>query len=329
MKENNKTTLQNVTKCIVFILLLAMLLMGVSYLMAPKDNTKESGITNPNANGFYSEPKNSIDVVMIGNSDAYSGFSPMELWNACGYTSYVSAEGLQVPAGSLAMLKRILDYQKPKLIILETDGMFTKTDASQNIINAFNAVLGEPFSVFRYHNRWKKLKWKDIFRKPFYTAHCITKGQMLSNKVKGYTGGEYMVETDKRAKIPGSSIIAVKQMQKLCEEKDMDLLLLEMPSESSWSYKRHNAVKDFAEEHNLPFVDLNLDRDRFDFDWTTDSRDGGNHLNSAGARKVTRFIGEYLKEHYDLPDHREDPDFNIWHEDFKAYMEQVKFTEDD
>ena len=138
-----------------------------------------------------------------------------------------------------------------------------------------------------------------------------------------------MVETDKRAKIPGSSIIAVKQMQKLCEEKDMDLLLLEMPSESSWSYKRHNAVKDFAEEHNLPFVDLNLDRDRFDFDWTTDSRDGGNHLNSAGARKVTRFIGEYLKEHYDLPDHREDPDFNIWHEDFKAYMEQVKFTEDD
>ncbi len=87
MKENNKTTLQNVTKCIVFILLLAMLLMGVSYLMAPKDNTKESGITNPNANGFYSEPKNSIDVVMIGNSDAYSGFSPMELWNACGYTS--------------------------------------------------------------------------------------------------------------------------------------------------------------------------------------------------------------------------------------------------
>lgn len=312
------------TKVIVFSLILALLLLSLSYIMAPKDNTKESGITNPNANGFYSEAKNSIDIAVIGNSDAYSGFSPMELWNAFGYTSYVSAEGLQVPAGSLAMLKRILTCQKPKLVILETDGMFTKTDASQNIVNAFNSVLGEPFSVFRYHNRWKKLKWKEALRAPYYTAHCVTKGQMLSNTVKGYTGKEYMVETEEREKIPAFSIVAVDKIKELCEENGIQLLLLEMPSESSWNYKRHNAVEDFAKERDLPFIDLNLDRDQFDLDWATDSRDGGNHLNSSGARKVTQFVGEYLAEHYDLPDHREDSAYSIWHEDYKAYLEQVK-----
>ena len=248
----------------------------------------------------------------------------MELWNSFGYTSYVSAEGLQVPAGSLAMLKRILTCQTPKLVILETDGMFTKTDASQNIINAFNSVLGEPFSVFRYHNRWKKLKWKDVLRKPYYTAHCVTKGQMLSNKVKEYSGKEYMIETDEKDKIPPFSVMTVDKIKELCEENGIELLLLEMPSESSWNYKRHNAVKEFAKERDLPFIDLNLDRDRFDFDWTTDSRDGGNHLNTRGARKVTRFIGEYLQKHYDLPDYREDPAYSVWHEDYKEYLKQIK-----
>ena len=97
-----------------------------------------------------------------------------------------------------------------------------------------------------------------------------------------------------------------------------------MPSESSWNYKRHNAVKKFAKERDLPFVDLNLDRDRFDFDWTTDSRDGGNHLNTRGARKVTQFIGKYLKEHYDLTDHRGNPNYSVWHEDYKEYLKQIK-----
>ena len=106
MEKSKNTLLSCVVKSIVFILILALLLLG-------KDNTKESGIINPNATGFYSEPQNSIDVVVVGNSDAYSGFSPMELWNSFGYTSYVSAEGLQVPAGSLAMLKRILTCQTP------------------------------------------------------------------------------------------------------------------------------------------------------------------------------------------------------------------------
>ena len=325
MKHPKRRTIAlHLVKVITFLLILALLLMGLSYLMAPKDNTKESGITNPNANGFYSEPENSIDVAVIGNSDAYSGFSPMELWNSFGFTSYVSAEGLQVPAGSLAMLKRILTCQKPKLVILETDGMFTKTDASQDVVNVFNSMMGEPFSVFRYHNRWKNLKWKDLLRAPNYTAHCVTKGQKLSNEVKAYTGKEYMVETDERAKIPLASVIAVDKIIKLCQENNIELLLLELPSQSSWNYKRHNAVKAFAEERGLPFIDLNLDRDQFDFDWATDSRDGGNHLNSSGARKVTRFIGEYLKEHSPLPDHREDPAYSTWHEDYKTYLEQVK-----
>ena len=319
-----KLCLANLIKIVSFLTLLTLLLLTVSYMLAPKDNTKESGIQNPNAHGFYSERENSIDVVVIGNSDAYSGFSPMELWNACGYTSYVSAEGLQSPAASLAMFRRILSCQSPGVVILETDGFFTKTEVSKNLLDCFNAAMGEPFSVFRYHNRWKKVHPDEFFKKPYYTAHCTTKGQMLSSTVEPYSGGEYMVETDATAKLPIATVVAVDEIRSICEERGIQLLLVEMPSESSWNYKKHNAVAAFAEERELTFLDLNLCREEFDFDWETDSRDGGNHLNTSGAKKATLYLGEYLADACDLPDHRTDANFAPWNTDYQQYLVEAK-----
>lgn len=123
-----KKGLKNLIRSVCFITLLLLLTVSSSYMLAPKDNTKQSGIVNPSAHGFFSEPENSIEVAVIGNSDAYSGFSPMELWKNYGYTSYVSGEGRQTVAQAYAMLNKLLKGQKPKVIILETDGFFTKSN---------------------------------------------------------------------------------------------------------------------------------------------------------------------------------------------------------
>ena len=85
-----KKGVKNLIRAVGFFTVLVFSVVSFSYILAPKDNTKEAGIVNPSAHGFYSEPKNTIDVAVIGNSDAYSGFSPMELWKNYGYTSYVS-----------------------------------------------------------------------------------------------------------------------------------------------------------------------------------------------------------------------------------------------
>ena len=86
-----KRVVGRIVKAVSFCCVTVMLICLCSYMLAPKDNTPEGGIINPNANGFFSEPKNSVEIAVIGNSDAYSGFSPMELWKTFGYTSYVSA----------------------------------------------------------------------------------------------------------------------------------------------------------------------------------------------------------------------------------------------
>lgn len=320
----NKTGLKQIIKALSFMCVLLVLIVASSYMLAPKDNTAEGGIVNPNANGFFSEPKDSIDIAVVGNSDAYSGFSPLELWNEYGYTSYVSAEGHQTVAQSYSQLKKIMKCHSVKLIILETDGFFTKSKIVESTAKLINASMGSSFSVFQYHDRWKKVKLRELLKAPDYTAHCTAKGQWLSNEVKGYMGGEYMVKTDKREEIPFSTKTSLDMLVKMCRENEVKLLFLELPSQSSWNYKRHNAVKDYADENGITFLDLNIDRESFGFDWKTDTRDGGNHLNNRGARKTTLFIGKYLNENYSLSDHRGDDRFKQWNSDYKEYLEKVK-----
>lgn len=319
-----KTGLRQLIRAIGFMCVMVILIAASSYMLAPKDNTAEGGITNPNANGFFSEPKDSIDIAVIGNSDAYSGFSPLELWNGYGYTSYVSAEGHQTVAQSYSQLKKMMKCHSLKLVILETDGFFTKSKLVESAAKLINASMGSSFSVFQYHDRWKRVKLSELLKAPDYTAHCTAKGQWLSNDVKGYEGGEYMVKTEKREEIPLSTKAPLDMFVKACRDNGIELLFLELPSQSSWSYKRHNAVKDYADKNGIPFLDLNIDRDKFDFDWKTDTRDGGNHLNNRGARKTTLFIGKYLSEKYSLDDHRRDEAFTGWDRDYREYCEKVK-----
>ena len=65
---------------------------------------------------------NSIDVLMIGASELYTGFSSPLAWKKYGFTSYaLSYSGAQ---GSLykTMLTQALDTQNPKLVVFEVGG---------------------------------------------------------------------------------------------------------------------------------------------------------------------------------------------------------------
>ena len=150
--------------------------------------------------------------------------------------------------------------------------------------------------------------------------HILPKVQ----KPARYTGGEYMVKTDKREEIPLSTLVPLEMIVSHCRENGIKLVLVEIPSQTSWNYERHNAVNDFAEKNGLPFLDLNIDRESFGFDWKTDTRDNGNHLNSLGARKCTRYIGDYLMKNYELTDYRRDPAYEQWNRDYEEYKKAVK-----
>ena len=53
----------------------------------------------------------------------------------------------------------------------------------------------------------------------------------------------------------------------------------------------------------------------------------GDHLNLFGTRKMTVYIGDYLRDNCDLTDHREDPAYKSWADQLAAYEEEVRDME--
>ena len=116
--------LKHTLRCVVFLAVLALLLTGVSQLVRPKNNTRSDGIHDPAANGILGEPDNTIDLLILGDSESYSAFIPMQLWQQYGYTAYCCGTSMQTLYYSEAFLHKAFQKQSPKLVILETDVIY-------------------------------------------------------------------------------------------------------------------------------------------------------------------------------------------------------------
>ena len=80
-------------------------------------------------------------------------------------------------------------------------------------------------------------------------------------------------------------------------------------------------------ECGVDYIDANYDIDKLQIDWSRDTFDGGDHLNLFGARKMTRYLGDYLRAECGLTDHREDPSYQSWHDIQDEYEETVREME--
>ncbi|MEA3327447.1 MAG: hypothetical protein U9R53_09110 [Chloroflexota bacterium] len=111
----------------------------------------------------------------------------------------------------------------------------------------------------------------------------------------------------------------------LCREKDIEVLLVSMPRlERSDDYE-YNAVSRFSDEYGLTLIDYNLPEfmDVVGFDPMTDMTDK-NHVNSFGAEKFSRNLGDYISTQFNLADKREDPKYSQWNIDAEQLRQLIK-----
>ena len=188
--------------------------------------------------------------------------------------------------------------------------------------------------LIEYHTRWKELtiqdvrdylKCRDYYSKGYNLNTYITdsgvtiekmndQAQLLSGEdqiiVEEYVEGEEVITiTDQKMYDPvitESLEQWVDKIRNVCEEEQISLLFVKFPSiltpldySSAWTKIRSDYMKKFAHEHELEYLDLVYDVD-LGIDTHTDFSDGGYHLNYLGARKVTDFLGNYLKDRYGL-----------------------------
>lgn len=300
---------------IAFVIGLVVILRGASYIVVPKNNMKEFGMEEVEANGILGEGKNTIDVLVLGDSESYSSISPMQIWKEKGYTSYVCGTSAQQLDYSQRLLHRAFENQSPKIVILETNAIYREVSREKAIVSR----LANSFPVFEYHDRWKNLNLNDLKHGTKYTWTDTLKGYKYNRQIVASTKKEHMNPTDKQATIPSRNIQYVKEMAEFCEENGAQFILLSTPSTINWNYERHNGIKNLASELGCEYIDLNLKNDEVQINWDTDTKDKGDHLNHSGATKVTTYLSNFLEQKKILEDHRQKKDFAMWNDSYNKY----------
>ena len=305
---------------VVFTVGLIFLLSMASWIFVPKNNQQEYGMEEITANGILGEQENTIDVLVLGDSESYSAITPMQMWKDAGYTAYVCGTSGQMLEYSNTLLHRVFERQKPKIVILETDAIYR--DMTPGTVR-LNRLIGY-FSVFQYHNRRKALRLSDFGGEVNYTWTDDYKGYAHSVQVDSANNTEYMKQTESAAEIPNINVQYVKEMKAFCDRNQAEFILLSTPSTVNWNSERHNGICRLAEEIGCEYVDLNVMNDKVQIDWSRDTRDKGDHLNYFGAVKVTKFLTDYLMKKNTLTDHRTDETYAKWNDALKRYEAAVK-----
>lgn len=356
--ENNKqkiltkSDVKSAAKILSFVLVLALVLELLSLGSFSKLNALTYGNYFTKTYSFITEPEDTVEVAGIGSSDLYSAFVPMQFFENCGYTSTVISTPHQTVLQSYGFLKELLEKQTPKVLVIETDMLYEgapefhkgevkidkfakiKSRASNffSTLNAkrFDDLVESHFSIFTFHDKWKKFKPGDS-KKPHQSGADVAfhHGYNFNNSVKAAEVNLNMQPSDIAEPISDENLYYLVKMLKLCEKKGIKAVLVEMPSQNSWTYYRHNAVAAFAAENNLDFIDFNLMFDEIGLNIECDYRDGGDHLNYFGASKTTSYLCNYLSDNFGdiLTDRRNDADYSFWKESNEKFKSHYKIKE--
>lgn len=319
MKEKIIGILKITIRCALFLVVFALIFGYCSDMVRRQDDEVDA------IHGYYGVEENTLDVLFMGSSPYLRGISP-NIMEDNGFTSYVRASALQPPSTTYHLLAESLEYQSPELVVLFPDNIFTEYDyveregdlrraldgmkISMHKIEAVSVItaaderqtmLSYLFPFFRYHERWKEVEWfvDEPETLPLYSE---TNGNVSLPDISPQEYPENFMEDMGEAlpELDGESVYYFEKIIALCKENDIEVLLMHMPK-MSWSYGQSQAISNFAEEMDVAYLDMDLEDVRLELglDTQVDYYDQG-HMNTTGTVKVSKWLGAYLAETYEL-----------------------------
>lgn len=301
---------------VAFLLILVVLLAALSPVFRPKNNTAEARTQDVQADGILGEPENTIDVLFLGNSEAYCSFIPMEIWKEHGITSYVCSTPAQRMYQSVEYLRSVFRTQRPQIVVV----MALAICWDYSPVEVVTKMTGEWLPVVRYHDRWKSLQAEDFYKPVRYTHVEADKGYRLYRESRAADTTEYMEPTDAVERLPSKNVRRLEIIHRLCQEHGAQLVLVSVPSTYNWNGRRHNAMTALAESMGIAYLDLNCMQQEVPIDWEMDTWDEGDHLNFTGAKKVTAFMGEWLEDTGLFEDKRSQETYSQWNVFLQDYL---------
>lgn len=325
------------------ILLATVLCLGfVQLLVTPKY------MTSSRDGALIAEYYNEVpdhDVVFIGDCEVYECFTPPTLWQEYGITSYVRGSAQQLIWQSYYLLEETLKRETPKAVVFNVlsikygepqseaynrmtlDGMkwsSSKIDAIHASMTEEEDFLSYVFPLLRFHSRWSDLgaeDWQYLFHRDRVSHNGYLMQTAVSSKTSDREGRPLADYT-----LPEVGFEYLEKMRALCEEKGVEFILIKAPT-NNWKYYWYDEWEEqivaWANEKNVDYYNFIPLDGEIGIDWSTDTYDGGVHLNVFGAEKLTSYFGDILVQKYGLSDRRGEAEFDtLWAEKLAIYQKE-------
>ncbi|NLL78169.1 MAG: SGNH/GDSL hydrolase family protein [Clostridiales bacterium] len=338
-------TLKQAAKSIFFIMIFIYILLTVTYIIRTNGDVKDR------FTGFYAEPSNTIDVIMIGSSPVYPYYSAPQMWGEYGITAYPISSNLQRPVAATFMAEEVRKTQNPALYVFEmrmytaretdltnnmayTRGVTDNMKYSWNRIKTINAMVEDTsvrytyyFDIFKYHSNWKTMvlpKQLACFR---YELLDDQKGYVMTEEVGPCEAVDTSGITEKAAMPKEQEEHLYQLLDYLKKEKLQSLFILSPTVMEEEKQMMYNYMTDIIESYGYDFLNMNDYYEEIGLDFSTDFSDYGGHTNALGAEKCTAFLADYIVNNYSLTDKRGDERYAKWdaaYEQWKKEYENAK-----
>ena len=308
--------------------------------------------------GFYMEEKNSLDVVLLGASEVYTAFSSALAYDEFGFTSYPYAIESNFLDLFSSQIKEILNNQKPKLLIIETNGALYPQEYKENEANIRRYTDGMPLSQNKIDtiNEFGDKDEKISYYFPWIMYHGSLSNfrsfkDSLQQQVRGYSmlKGVTTCTLDEEAK---DFIDVCNDKSKLELNPDAESRLIELLNfcraikytkivftrfphritDGTYDrFKLGNTLKDIVESYGFDFLDFEPQGREIGIDYVGDYYNN-DHMNIYGQQKFTKFLGKTLVEKYNLfpselsPKNKEKWELSVQYTNL--YIDYVEFLKD-
>lgn len=279
--------------------------------------------------GLYELEDNTVDVLFLGSSAMETSIIPQVLYDDYGISSYNLGTEQQSLMFNYFWLKEALKTQKPTLVVIDSLYAFATDDnfpeafcrktidgmkMSSNKLEFIEAVcsidseqtrISYYLPILRYHSRWEDLSFADSLK--YYYDH------IEMNDLNGYNAlytcdpdmsHDIMpiIESDEYEQASFGNIQKeyLDKIVNLCKENNIQLLMYNSPKSSSNIYY-YATMKNYAKNMGYNYLDYNTVnvQETIGYNYRNDNH-SDNHPNLEGAIKVTKYMGKYILENYNI-----------------------------
>ena len=282
---------------------------------------------------FYEEPENTIDVLCFGSSHIFENVNTAVLWNEYGIADFNLCGSVQPIWNTYYYMKEALKTQHPKVMVVDIYGTIQTEDYidhSRIIKNNYglrfskdkieSVLVSSPpenwlsylLEYSNYHNRYMEIGRSDFVDYLGTTNYKNWKGFGLNTAMQEFLEPEGFC-TNEITELTNKVTEYLLKIINLSREHNIPLLLIKTPYSNitSEDQKKYNMVEKIASENGIPFINYNLLIKEIGLDFKTDYADT-DHMNHFGNVKFTRYLADYLKENYNIPDRRGDSTYKSY-----------------